>query len=99
MAQRNKGKFHAVPSPKEGGNQAVESKQINVSKTLRTRAEINQEYTQFALLLGDRVFKRDVLDAEIREFKVKMDQLNREPSLPEAPPAAPPPINTDQTTS
>jgi hypothetical protein len=48
--------------------------------TLRTRAEIEREYTDVAALYGDRLFKSDLLQKEIHNLKQRMAELNIEGS-------------------
>ncbi len=45
---------------------------------LRTRDEINREYSECAMKLGDAAFKIDLLENEIPKIKTKMDKLAKE---------------------
>lgn len=49
---------------------------------LRTQAQINEEYTQCALALGDKQFKVELAQAEIKELKKKMLVLAKEKPAP-----------------
>lgn len=45
---------------------------------MRTLQQIDQDYTQYATLYGDRVFKISHLQAEVKELHDKMLTLNKE---------------------
>jgi len=55
---------------------------------MRTRKEIDSEYSVLAQLYGDRVFKASMMQAEIKELHEKLTMLAKEP-------AAPPPLPED----
>lgn len=43
---------------------------------MTSKEEINKEYSQLCALLGDALFKRDVLEAQISQIKDRMKELN-----------------------
>lgn len=45
---------------------------------LRTKEEISQEYTKHAALLGDRLFRQALIQAECSALQQKMNELNNE---------------------
>ena len=45
---------------------------------MRTRQEINQEYSNYASILGDRVYKNELAQSEILELKKKVHEIARE---------------------
>lgn len=51
---------------------------------LRTRAQIDEEYTKFCALLGDRHVKIEVLKNEMKQFEGRVSELLREPAAGEA---------------
>lgn len=52
---------------------------------MRTRVEIDQEYSIIARVYGDRVFKGAMLQNEIKALHDKMTALSQEPAAQEAP--------------
>lgn len=56
-------------------------------KQLRSREEINKEYTECAVKLGDFILKSKLMDEEAERLKIKMILLAREESAPILPPA------------
>lgn len=49
---------------------------------MRTRIEIDQDYTEVAKHYGDRLFKLSVLQAEVKALFEKMSELSKEPAHP-----------------
>jgi len=45
---------------------------------MRTESEINREYSAIAAQYGDRVHKKEHLDAEVQMLKNKMNELSME---------------------
>lgn len=59
-------------------------------EALRTRSQIDEEYTRCATLVGDKQFKQRYLDVEIKLLFERMNQLNQEPCIPNAMPGPAP---------
>jgi len=59
---------------------------------MRTRKEIDSEYSVLAQLYGDRVFKASMMQAEIKELHEKLTALAKEPAAPPIPEAPDPAI-------
>lgn len=57
---------------------------------MRTRQEIDAEYSVIARVYGDRVFKGAMLQNEIKALHDKMTELSKEPVLPQDAPPSPP---------
>ena len=62
----------------------VESVVENKKETGRDLTTINNEYSQYAGLLGDRIFKQFLFEQEVIGFKEKMTELNKEATQVEA---------------
>lgn len=53
---------------------------------MRTRQEIDAEYTEAAKNYGDKQFRLTYLQREVNDLFTKMTQLAQEPAAPPAPP-------------
>ncbi len=45
------------------------------TEQLRTQAEVNQEYSQYATMAGDRAFKLTLVEKQVEAFKLEISQL------------------------
>lgn len=52
------------------------------TQELRTRALVDQDYTNMAALLGDRLFKVGLLEIEMEAISKRMTELAKEPVSP-----------------
>ncbi len=57
----------------------------SIPTTLRTRAQIDQEFQFLCMINGDKAFKIELLKAEIQKNELRLAQLTQEPAQPPTP--------------